>query len=193
MDITESQYSDQDLVEMTLREPSSFGFIIERYEDKLKRYVMRLGVKSHEDQQDVLQDIFIKAYKNINSFDTSLSFSSWIYRIAHNEAINWYRKQSVRPEGHLVASGDDILNLLYSDKDSAEMTFDKQANSEEVVRALEKIDQKYREVLILRYFESKEYDEISDILKIPKGTVGTLILRGKEKLKTELNLNNLRI
>lgn len=193
MDILESQYSDEDLVKMTLREPSSFGFLIERYEDKLKRYTMRLGVKSHEDQQDVLQDIFIKAYKNLNSLDTSLAFSSWIYRIAHNEAINWYRKHSVRPEGHLVASGDDILNLLHSDKDSAEVIFDQQVNSEEVVKALERIDQKYQEVLILRYFESKEYDEISDILKIPKGTVGTLILRGKEKLKTELNLNNLRI
>jgi RNA polymerase sigma-70 factor (ECF subfamily) len=193
MDDSISQKTDEELVKMTLREPSSFGYIVERYEEKLKRYAMRLGVKSHEDQQDVLQDIFMKAYVNINSFDTSLSFSSWIYRIAHNESINWYRKHSVRPEGHMVASGDEIVSLLHSNIDSAETIFDKNVNAKEVAKALAAIPEKYKDAIILRYFEGMEYDEISDILKIPKGTVGTLILRGKEKLKSELNSENLRI
>jgi RNA polymerase sigma-70 factor (ECF subfamily) len=190
---TFSLVSDEELVRMTLRERSSFGFLIERYEAKLQRYINRLGVKNIEDQKDVLQDIFIKAYKNLNDFDTSLSFSSWLYRIAHNESINWYRKQSVRPEGHLIASGDDVLNLLKDDDKNQEVSFDIKINADEVARALNRIDLKYQEVLVLRYFEAKEYDEISDILKIPIGTVGTLIARGKAKLKIELNPKNLRI
>jgi RNA polymerase sigma-70 factor, ECF subfamily len=193
MDSPEFKLSDEEIVAMTLREHSSFGFIIERYEAKLKRYIARLGVRSYDDQADVLQDIFIKAYRNLNSFDTSLSFSSWIYRIAHNEAISWYRKQNVRPEGHLIADGEEVLALLKSKEEGMEAAFDKEINAEELGRAMSEIDEKYREVLILRYFEHKEYEEISDILKIPTGSVGTLISRGKKQLYNVLNQNALRI
>jgi RNA polymerase sigma-70 factor (ECF subfamily) len=193
MDNSAFQLSDEEIVTMTLREHSSFGFIIERYEAKLKRYISRLGVRSYDDQADVLQEIFIKAYKNLNSFDTSLSFSSWIYRIAHNEAISWYRKQNVRPEGHLIADGEEVLALLKSKEDGVESAFDKEVNAEELGRAMGELDEKYREVLILRYFEHKEYEEISDILKIPTGSVGTLLSRGKKQLYNVLNQSALRI
>lgn len=187
------EMSDEEIVAMTLKEHSSFGFIIERYEAKLKRYVSRLGVRNYDDQLDVLQEIFMKAYRNLNSFDTSLSFSSWIYRIAHNEAISWYRKQSVRPEGHLVLDGEDVVALVKSKEDAQDVAFDKEINAEELNKALEAIDEKYREVLVLRYFEHKEYEEISDILKIPTGSVGTLISRGKKQLYNVLNQSALRI
>jgi RNA polymerase sigma-70 factor, ECF subfamily len=141
----------------------------------------------------VLQDIFIKAYKNLNSFDTSLAFSSWIYRIAHNEAISWYRKQNVRPEGHLIGDSDEVLNLISAKEVGPEVAFDHAINAEEISKALASIDEKYREAIVLRYFEHKEYEEISDILKIPTGSVGTLIFRGKKQLYNALNFKTLRI
>ncbi len=193
MSETDSQPSDESIVLATLKEPNSFGVIIERYEAKLTRYVSRLGVRNYDDQLDVLQEIFIKAYKNLNSFDTSLSFSSWIYRIAHNEAISWYRKKNVRPEGHLIADGDEVLGLISSKEDAAEIAFDKNINATELLKALDEIELKYKEVLILRYFEHKEYEEISDILKIPSGSVGTLIYRGKKQLYNALNSKIARI
>ncbi len=193
MNDVQKQLTDAEVVAMTLKEHSSFGFIIERYEAKLKRYIARLGVRNHDDQLDVLQEIFIKAYKNLNSFDASLSFSSWIYRIAHNEAISWYRKQKVRPEGHLIIDSEERLNLLSAKEVGSEVIFDQAINANELAKALEKLGVKYREVLILRYFEQKEYEEISDILKIPVGTVGTLIFRAKKQLYNGLNRNNLRI
>lgn len=185
--------SDEELVTLTLRERSFFGFIVERYEAKLTRYIARLGVRNPDDQKDVLQEIFIKAYRNLNGFDTDLSFSSWIYRIAHNEAISWYRKQNVRPEGHLIAQSDEILGLLSAREDAADVAFDERINASELNKALLSIDEKYREVLILRFFEHKEYEEISDILKIPIGSVGTLIHRGKKQLYNALNHKALRI
>lgn len=188
-----SHISDEEIVSMTLRERSTFGFIVERYEAKLGRYIERLGVKNKDDQMDVLQEIFIKAYKNLNSFDLNMSFSAWIYRIAHNEAISWYRKHNVRPEGHLVAESFEILNLIKSKEESADVVFDQNLKAEEVNKALLKIEEKYREVLTLRYFEHMEYDEISDVLKIPIGSVGTLIHRGKRQLLNELNLDSIRI
>lgn len=185
--------SDEEIVTMTLREPGLFGHIIERYESPLGRYVTRLGVKQAEDQQDVLQEIFIKVYKNLNDFDTSLKFSSWIYRIAHNEAISWYRKYNVRPEGHLVADSDEVLGFLRSEQKDQEALFDTEINAEKVSEALEKLDPKYRDVLILRYFEHLEYEEISDILKIPVGSVGTLIHRGKQRLKSLIDPHHVRL
>lgn len=191
--IDSSQQPDEELVTHTLKDKQLFGVLIERYESKLTRYIARLGVKNPEDQLDVMQDIFLKIYKNLNGFDTKLSFSSWAYRIAHNEAVSWYRKKNVRPEGHMVAESDEIVSLLSSKELSAEVQVDHQINAKEVTVALSKVEDKYRQVLILRFFEHKEYDEISDILKIPVGSVGTLLHRGKKKLIDELNLDAIRI
>lgn len=195
MDITSQlEITDEVLVVKTLDDKSFFSEIVVRYEAKLTRYVTRLGVRNPEDQLDVLQDIFLKVYKNLNAFDTSLKFSSWIYRIAHNESVSWYRKRNVRPEGHLIADSEEIFMFLDSkDEDSADVTFDKDVNAKHVNIALQQIDQKYCEVLILRFFEHKEYEEISDILKIPVGSVGTLIHRGKKQLSRALNEEAIRI
>lgn len=193
MDGVKQKPTDEEVVLETLRVSSSFGILIERYEQKLQHYINRLGIKNFEDQQDVLQEIFIKSYRNLNSFDTTLSFSSWLYRIAHNEAISWYRKHKVRPEGHLLLSSDDALALLPTKEEDPEVTFDQSLNRELINEALLKVEQKYREVLILRFFEHMEYEEISDILKIPIGSVGTLIHRGKKQLYNALNIKAVRI
>jgi len=179
----EESMSDEEIVKLALEKQFYFGHIVERYQDKLRRYINRLGVRNAEDQEDVLQDIFVKVYKNLNGFDTSLSFSSWIYRIAHNEAVSWYRKAKVRPEGHLVAESELMISLLKSDGAGEEEKFDAKIDSVEVGKALYSLEEKYRDVLILRFFEHLEYEEISDILKIPTGTVGTLVHRGKKKLR----------
>ncbi len=186
MQFDESSMSDEEAVALALQEKAFFGHIVFRYEDKLSRYIRRLGIGNDDDRKDVLQNIFIKVYRNLQGFDQSLSFSSWIYRIAHNEAVSWYRRSRVRPEGHLVGDGDDILSLLSSEENTAEDTFDIAINAQEINRALGELDEKYRDALILRFFEHKEYEEISDILKIPPGTVGTLIHRGKSALKKKL-------
>jgi RNA polymerase sigma-70 factor, ECF subfamily len=185
--------SDEEVVRMTLLEPNHYGLLMERYEPKLKRYITRLGIRNQEDQLDVLQEIFIKAYRNLNGFDTDLSFSSWIYRIAHNEAISFYRKQTVRPEGHLVADSEQVFDFLTAKQTADDVLFDSRLNAAEIHRALEELEPKYREPLILRYFEHKEYDEISDILEIPIGSVGTLLHRGKKKLKSVINEAKVRI
>ena len=71
-----TELSDEDIVVRTLHDRSYFEVIVERFEDKLTRYLRRLGVHIHEDRQDLIQDIFIKVYKNLYGFDKNLSFSS---------------------------------------------------------------------------------------------------------------------
>lgn len=185
--------TDNEVVIMTLQDRDSFGILIERYEAKLRRYMIRLGLRNNDDQDDVLQEVFIKAYKNLHSFDTGLSFSSWLYRIAHNETMTWFRRRQVRPEGYLVSDGEAVLELVASSQASLETQFDARLSEEEVSSALRVIDPKYREVLVLRFFEHKEYEEISDILQIPVGSVGTLLHRGKKQLAGVLNQESRRI
>ncbi len=184
----ESDVTDEQLVKMSLAQREFFGSLVVRYEQKLSRYITRLGVQNEEDRLDVLQEIFIKAYKNLHGFDKNLSFSSWIYRIAHNEAVSWYRKHSVRPEGHLVADSEELLTFLATTEDggSAEEQLHQSFRKEALEEALLDIDERYRNIIILRFFEHKEYEEISDILKIPIGTVGTMIHRAKKQLKERL-------
>lgn len=187
------EMTDEEIVQMALAEPAFFGHIVMRYEEKLSRYIGRLGIRNNEDREDVLQEIFIKVYRNLNSYDSSFAFSSWIYRIAHNEAISFYRKKNVRPEGHLIDEGDERVLREIAAGDDAEVQFDKALNAELVQKDLAELDPKYRDIMILRYFEHMEYEEISDVLKIPIGSVGTLLHRGKKQLQNVLNTEEIRV
>lgn len=181
--------TDEELVDLVLEDQEFFLHIMERYEKKLLSYILRISNISFEEAEDVLQNIFIKVYKNINDFDKSLKFSSWIYRIAHNETINNFRKNKARPQ--IIREnkrGDDDLLIL--DKIASNIDIEKEVNDkyleENIATLLEKIDIRYREVLILKYIEEKDYKEISDILKKPMGTVATLLNRAKKQLRTEI-------
>jgi RNA polymerase sigma-70 factor (ECF subfamily) len=181
-----TELSDADIVRLALKNKDSLGVLIDRYSDKLRRYIMRLGVHNADDQDDVLQEVFLKVYRYLHNFDTSLPFSSWIYRIAHNETMTWFRKRSVRPEGHLVGESEEVLAFIVSELQDPETHSVAKFDADQLRTALFSLDTKYRDSLMLRFFEGKEYEEISDILKIPVGSVGTLIHRGKDKLRQQL-------
>lgn len=173
--------SDQDLVKLALKSQDDFGYLITRYQAPLTRYVRRISNFSAEDVEDLLQEVFIKVYRNLNEFNQSLKFSSWIYRITHNEVISQFRKVKARPETYDSELNENILQKIKSELD-VEKEIDQTLNKEIFQKLLKSIDIKYREILILRYFEDKDYTEISDILKKPKGTVATLLNRAKKKL-----------
>jgi len=167
--ITECQEkNDAEVVELTLDNQSYFLVLMKRYEQALLRYIFRISSFSTEEAEDVLQDVFIKVYRNLNSYDTGLKFSSWIYRVTHNEVISRYRKEKSRGTAVNWEINEDILNSFLS---------------QEVKVILNELDNKYREVLVLKFLEEKDYKEISDILKKPIGTVGTLVNRAKKQFK----------
>jgi len=173
---------DEELVPLILQNQDLFLYIVRRYEEKLARYIMRISGLGKEDVEDLLQEVFIKVYQNLNDFDTSLKFSSWIYRIAHNETISNYRKLKSRPVG--VSYNDDpaLANQLAS-KINFVKEIEKEYDAKIIRSVLEKMDKKYKEVLVLKFLEEKDYNEISDILQKPIGTVGAMINRGKAQFK----------
>lgn len=183
--------SDEELVKLTLENQGYFLYLIKRYETKLLSYILRISGVSHEEAEDILQNVFIKVYQNLNEFDKSLKFSSWIYRITHNEVISNYRKNKVRPQSVEVELDNKILDKLISDLD-IEREIDKQYLRRNISEVLIAMDKKYREVLILKFLEEKDYKEISDIIKKPMGTVATFINRAKKQFKQELNKQNIK-
>lgn len=177
--------TDEELVGRTLANPEIYALLVERYEKKLLRYIMRILTGTKEDAEDILQDVFLSAYKNLNDFDQELKFSSWIYRIAHNKVISHFRKVTARPKTMTYEGDSQLLNILASEEDIAK-SLEKSHDSAKVRDIIDDLDEKYREVLILKFLEEKDYKEISDILEKPMGTVATLINRAKKQFKEKV-------
>jgi RNA polymerase sigma-70 factor, ECF subfamily len=183
--------TDEELVSLALENPDNFLYIAKRYEEKLLRYIIRISGVPREDAEDILQNVFIKTYRSLNGFDRSLKFSSWIYRIAHNQVVSEWRKRKARPEGSSVPLDFGNLNFFAGELDISEEV-DGGFLKERVNKILEKLDSKYKEVLILRFFEGLDYSEIADVLKKPDGTVATLLNRAKKNFKELYLEDNLR-
>lgn len=167
---------------MVLEDQDFYACLVARYEDKLARYIRRISASSKEDVEDLLQEIFVAAYRNLNDFDQGLKFSSWIYRIAHNKTISSWRKTKSRPQLVHSEEAQELVKIVSSDEDMAK-DLEKKFDAKQVEKILWKMDEKYREVLVLKFIEDKDYQEISDILKKPMGTVGTLIRRAKNHFR----------
>lgn len=166
-----------------------FGVLVERYEPKLLRYAKRF-LFDHEDAQDIVQDVFLKAYTNLNSFDTSLKFSPWIYRIAHNEFINSIRKKGREP---LSFFDPDTLFPHPIAKERAETELVNNELRAMLDSCLNQLHSKYREPLVLYYYEDMDYQSIAEILHIPVSTVGVRLNRGRQSLQkiysSTMNMN----
>lgn len=178
--------SDEELVQLTLQNQDYFVCLMQRYQLKLLNYVQRLSNISKEEAEDILQEVFLKTYRNINSFDPKYKFSTWVYRIAHNETISHFRKQHSNGKDQKMDIDDEIFERLAGDLD-IERDIKSKELQEAVKKAINKLNKKYRQVIMLRFFEDKDYQEISFILKKPAGTVATWIKRAKDKLGRELS------
>jgi RNA polymerase sigma-70 factor, ECF subfamily len=171
--------TDEELVRLVLKNKiEAFDILARRYEKKLLRYGRKF-LYNYENIEDVVQGVFIKAYINIKSFDLSKKFSPWIYRIAHNEFINIIKKKKKEP---LLFFEADLI-FSFAGKDNFLKDIEIKEEKEEIEKYLSKLKIKYREPIVLYYFEEKDYQEISDILKIPVSTVGTRLKRGRNEIK----------
>lgn len=175
--------TDEQIVVLVKEDKEIYSEIVERYQEKLLRYVKYLIGDAHK-ARDVVQESFIKAYINLNSFDISKKFSSWIYRIAHNLAINEAKKHQKE-----IKLFDNIEN---DDHEKIEKELERKEVISELKKCLKQLPLIYKEPITLYYLEEKSYEEISDILRIPGGTVAIRIRRAKQTLKKlcQKKLNN---
>lgn len=181
--------TDEILVEKIQRgQTKHFAEILERYQAKLTRYARKF-LADPKDAEDVVQEVFIKAYRNIQSFDVARKFSSWLYRVAHNECINFLRKKKI--ESLPLLDLDTLFPHISREEHQDELNVQEIKN--QIETSLKNLDLKYREPLVLYYLEGFDYKEIADILRIPMATVGIRLSRGRKLLKDDyerLNLGN---
>lgn len=176
--------SDRELVEM-LREPRTrregFAVLVKQYSEKLYWKVRRI-VLSHEDANDVLQNVFIKVWSNLQNFQGKSSLSTWLYRIAINESLDFLRKQKLADK---VSADEDVsvASRLMSDEyfDGDEV----QARLQEAVARLPEVQ---RMVFNLKYFEEMKYSEISQILNTSEGALKASYHLAVKKITEYLHL-----
>lgn len=160
-----------------------FEILMDRYIEKIKRYARKFFSNTNE-IDDIVQDVFIKAYENIQSFDQARKFSPWIYRIAHNQFVNHLKKKL--SEKLLFLDFDTFFPHPEAKEKTEKMT-DDFLTEKFLDKHLDILPAKYREPLVLYFYEEMDYQEISDILELPISTVGVRINRAKEKLKVLLD------
>ena len=180
MEISFATALDNELVEFSKTNPDAFGELVRRYQDRLFRYVRRISYFGNEDGEDIVQEVFLKMYRGLNSFDGTLKFSTWAYGITHNAVIDAIRRKQSRPQT-VYFEAEDIMKLFPSEEDLGAHIEAKEA-VEILRRSIEELPYKYREAMVLRFLEEKSYEEMMDILQKPKGTVATLVARGRKIL-----------
>lgn len=178
--------TDAELVQMTLKDANYLGHIIDRYEKPLDRYLFSISNANPEDRQDLLQEIFISVYQNLASYNQSMKFSSWLYRIAHNRSISWWRKYKKESLDVSIDEHADFISSLFNEN-NVENDINQQFEQAAINYAFSSIKDEYRDLLVLKFIEDKGYKEIADITSSTTGTVGTRIKRAKKQFIIKYN------
>lgn len=155
--------------------------VVRRYQAPLFRYAVTL-VHDVDIAQDIVQEALIKAFTNLRSFNTKKKFSSWLYRITHNQAMDHFRSQRRFTSFDLLP---ELVQTLVS-KSNVEVTLDETLLREKIDEVIDQLPLQYRTVVILYYLEGKKYAEISEVMKVPEGTVATWLRRSKVVLAKAL-------
>lgn len=187
------ELNDQDIVRKALAEEMDyFSCLYERYAARLRRYIRRLTLTSEEEAADILQEAFIRIWTHLHDYDSRFSLSTWLYRIVHNQAISFLRRKKAFGRDQTIPWNETLLPDV-ADDDGADTAEALQLQDRRTHAVLAQLPLPYQEVLLLKFFENMTYEEISDVLKIPEGTVATRINRAKkvfaEQSKSVLNSN----
>jgi len=162
-------------------EKEFFGELVLRHQDFIFN-VVKSYVRFEEEARDITQDVFLKAYENIEKFRGDSKFSSWLYRIAYNLSINW----SERVKGRETQLDEGFAETIPEEASAADELFDRELVLSRIKEIIEEIPLKYKVVIKLYYFEEKSYQEIADTLEIPINTVKIQLLRAKELIRKKM-------
>lgn len=180
---------DRDLVAAILDgEQERFAELVQRYERRIINYVYRM-IRNYEDAHDLAQEIFIKVYMALDRYDPKYQFSTWIFRIAQNAAIDQIRKKTL-PEESLTKEdrqeGGERQMQIEADVVSPYRAVFNIEMSGAIETAVNDLPEDYRELIELRHFAELSYDEIAEVKQLPLGTVKNKLFRARNMLKEKL-------
>lgn len=163
------QYSDEDIMVMlsnAATHEKGFRILMQTYQEPLYRHVRRL-VYDHDDANDVIQNTFVKVFRNIERFEGKSKLFTWLYRIATNEAITFLNSRN-RKE---TATIDDPNNAHLANQLRADTFFDGDEIQLKLIQAIATLPDKQRAVFNLRYYEEMPYEEMSVVLETSVGAL----------------------
>ena len=157
-----------------------FGELVLSHQDFVFNAVKGM-VRFDEEARDITQEVFVRAYENIEKFRGDSKISSWLYRIAYNLSVNW----SVRVRGRETQLDDAEAGNIPEPLSAADEAYDRELALAGIKGVMQRLPVKYSVILRLYYFEDKSYREIADVLRIPVNTVKTQLFRARELMKSE--------
>jgi RNA polymerase sigma-70 factor (ECF subfamily) len=161
---------EAELIELSRKGDSkAFGVLVERYQRRVVGVALAV-VHNQDDAIELAQETFVRAYENLAKFESRSSFSTWLYRIAANLAIDFWRREG----RHVVLHGEDAdneISRLASPEGDSFKELSRTELSQRLKKALGELTPEHRAVILLREVEGLSYDEISDALQCPRGTV----------------------
>lgn len=173
------------LVEEAKQSPERFALLYDRYVEQIYRYVRR-RVNEDATAEDLVSQTFFDALNHLQSYQfRGFPFSSWLYKIAHNNVLKWYRENSKYNKVDL----EDVKEIL--GEDILEENLDVNLEKDELKKALERMDYEERELIRLKYFEEVSNIEMGEIMGITPNNIGVKLFRALRKLKSLLEEENL--
>lgn len=163
---------------------TAFKELFDKYRQPLYFHVLKM-VHNRDIIEDLLQEIFLKAFDNINSYNPDYAFSTWLYRITTNHSIDYLRKKKLKTLSldEPINTKDGEMSIEVADEDSAsDDTILLDQRRRVLKQALDSLPDKYRDIIYMRHMDELSYQEIADILEIPLGTVKAHIFRARELL-----------
>ena len=180
-----ADFDETELLERARKGDSqAFGALVERYQRRVVG-VAQAVVHNQDDAIELAQETFVRAYENLSKFESRSSFSTWLYRIAANLSIDFRRREG----RHQVLRGEDAemeINRLPSPRGDSYQESVRTELNKRINGALEQLTPEHRAVILLREVEGLSYDEISDMLQVPRGTVMSRLHYARSHMRTIL-------
>jgi len=176
--------TDRDLIVAAVGGRSeSFEELVRRYQRPITGYVFRI-VGEYEASLDVTQEVFIKVYNSLAKYSSEYKFSTWLYRIAHNAAVDHLRRNNVSQQSLETENADGTFELqLESAVPSPEQDHERSQWRSEIELVVELLPPAYRELIVLRHGQDLSYDEIAEVTSLPLGTVKNRLFRAREMMR----------
>src|SRR5215213_3903145 len=161
----------------------SFEELVRRYQRPITSYVYRM-VGNYDASLDVTQEVFIKVYNSMTRYSSEYKFSTWLYRIAHNAAIDYIRRRSPNEQSIETENKDGSYQLqIESPSPTPEQERERSEWRTEIEAVVKCLPAVYRELILLRHAQDLSYDEIAEITNLPLGTVKNRLFRAREMMR----------
>jgi len=193
---TATQKHEDDLIiirSVLSGDSSQFALLWQKYNKQIFASVLKL-VRSIDDADDIVQDTFLKAFNALHSYNQTFPFPEWLYKIASNTCIDYFRRKRIRPISieNINREGGDIYDIIPDKSTPIDVNIINNETKEQLLKAVEQLPLRYKQCIQLRHFEELSYEEISIKMNLPLGTIKITLFRARKMLLNMLSNKDLK-